>query len=75
MLPGSSAAQRSPRNTFVSKVKSIRPEGTLVRVEMDCGFALAALLTRQACEELNLRADSEVLALVKAPQVHLISRD
>ncbi len=48
-------------------------EGILMRVELDCGFPLAALLTRQACEELALQAGDRVTALVKAPHVHLIA--
>jgi molybdopterin-binding protein len=41
---------------------------------MDCGFPLAALLTRQACEELALRENDRVLAMIKAINVHLIQR-
>ena len=33
-----------------------RPMGNS-RIELDCGFPLTALLTRQACEELNLREE------------------
>lgn len=64
----------SPRNHLPATVHSIVREGTLMRVELDCGFALAALLTRQACEELALKPGDRVLALVKAPNVHLIPR-
>jgi molybdate transport system ATP-binding protein len=46
----------------------------MVRVELDCGFGLIALLTRQACEELALGIGEQVNALVKAPQIHLIPR-
>lgn len=64
----------SPRNHLLGTVRSIAREGTLMRVEMDCGFPLVALLTKQACEELALRAGERVVALVKAPNVHLIHR-
>jgi molybdate transport system ATP-binding protein len=47
-------------------------EGPLRRVELDCGFTLTALLTKQACEELSLKSGNEVVALVKAPHIHLI---
>jgi molybdate transport system ATP-binding protein len=64
----------SPRNHLPAAVQSIAREGSLMRVDLDCGFPLCALLTRQACEELALQPGDRVVALVKAPQVHLISR-
>jgi hypothetical protein len=42
------------------------------RIELDCGFTLTALLTRQACEELALQENDRVLAMIKATNVHLI---
>jgi molybdate transport system ATP-binding protein len=47
-------------------------EGTLVRVELNCGFNLAALITRQACDEMALKSGDRIMALVKAPNIHLI---
>jgi len=64
----------SSRNRLPAVVRSIRRDGPLARVELDCGFPLSALLTPQACEELALREGSRVLALIKAPQIHLIAR-
>jgi len=64
----------SPRNHLSSTVRSVRREGALMRVELDCGFPLVALLTRQACEELALTSGDRVVALVKAPNIHLIPR-
>jgi molybdate transport system ATP-binding protein len=43
-----------------------------MRVNLECGFPLTALLTRPACEELALHEGMQLVALVKAPQVHLI---
>ncbi len=45
-----------------------------MRVEVNCGFALSVLLTKQACEEMALKDGDRVVALVKAPHVHLIPR-
>jgi molybdate transport system ATP-binding protein len=45
-----------------------------MRVALDCGFELTALITRPAGEELGLRAGEQVMALIKAPAVHLIPR-
>jgi molybdate transport system ATP-binding protein len=64
----------SPRNALSARVTHLTPEGSLVRINLDAGFALAALLTKQACEELAIKPDDNVLALVKAPHVHLIPR-
>lgn len=64
----------SPRNHIPGMVRSIAREGPLMRVELDCGFPLNALLTKQACQELELSVSDAVIALVKAPHVHLISR-
>jgi molybdate transport system ATP-binding protein len=40
----------------------------LMRVELDAGFPLFAVVTRPACEELGLRPGENVTALIKAPQ-------
>jgi molybdate transport system ATP-binding protein len=64
----------SARNHLPAVVRSVTREGALMRVELDCGFALAALLTKQACEELALQPGARVVALVKAPHIHLIPR-
>jgi len=71
--PGS-AAGVSARNRLSCTVTALFTEGATVRVELDCGFALTALLTRQAVAELQLAPGREVMALVKAPSVHLIAR-
>jgi molybdate transport system ATP-binding protein len=64
----------SPRNCLSATVRGFISEGPMIRIELDCSFPLSALLTRQACEELRLNAGDRVLALVKAPNVHLILR-
>jgi len=68
------APSSSARNRLMGRVVSVVKEGSLVRVGIDCGFPLTALLTRQAGEELALKPDDAVLALVKAPHIHLIAR-
>jgi molybdate transport system ATP-binding protein len=64
----------SPRNHLPATVQSVSGEGPLMRIDLDCGFPLAALLTKQACEELTLKTGDRVVALIKAPHVHLIAR-
>ncbi len=64
----------SPRNHLPAVIRSLAAEGPLVRIDLDCGFPLVALLTKQACEELALQPGDRVFALVKAPHIHLIPR-
>jgi molybdate transport system ATP-binding protein len=67
-------AHSSPRNCLTGRVVALNPEGPMVRIDLDCGFPLAALLTRQASEELILSEGDQISALIKAPQIHLIPR-
>jgi len=64
----------SPRNRLPSTVLAVERDGQLMRVDLDAGFPLSVSLTKQACEELELRVGGRVFALVKAPHVHLIPR-
>jgi molybdate transport system ATP-binding protein len=66
--------RESARNHFPGVVRTVTPEGPLVRVALDCGFELAALVTRPACEELQLAPGREVIAAVKATSIHVIPR-
>lgn len=65
----------SARNHLPGHVVSLHREGPLVRVQLDCGFSLSALVTYQSCQELSLCEGAQVTALVKAPAVHLIARN
>jgi molybdate transport system ATP-binding protein len=66
--------QVSARNRLEGTVSSVTPEGPLVRIVLDCGFALAALVTRQACRDLDIKEGERLTAFVKSPSVHLIAR-
>ncbi|MDT0164258.1 ABC transporter ATP-binding protein [Actinotalea sp. AC32] len=70
--PGPSSA----RNHLVGVVRTVTPQGALVRVDVRCGesFDLAAYVTRPAVDELGLRPGVAVAAAVKAPAVHLVER-
>jgi len=74
ILQRDSGAPSSVRNRLSARVKAMRPEGALVRVELDAGFQLSALVTRPACTELDLREGESVVALIKAPAIHLLPR-
>ena len=64
----------SARNRLAATVTAVHLEGALVRVDLDCGFALSAFITRAALRELNLTEGSKVSAMIKAPAVHLVPR-
>jgi molybdopterin-binding protein len=48
------------------------PEGPLVRVVLDCGPQIVALVTRTAASEMELTVGSDVYAVFKTSAVHLI---
>lgn len=74
LVPEGSVLGVSARNRLPAVVAAIIAEGATLRIELDCGFPLAVTLTRSAVEELGLVAGSRVVALIKAPCVHLIAR-
>ena len=67
-------SRSSARNQLAATVQSVAREGPMMRIDLDCGFPLIAMLTKQACEELALMEGDRVFALVKAPHIHLIPR-
>ena len=75
-----SGLSNSPRNRLPGIIRRIGDEGygPLVHVEVDCGLPgglpLKALLTREAQADLALRPGLPVIALVKAPRIHLMPR-
>jgi molybdate transport system ATP-binding protein len=73
ILQRTSGAASSVRNHLAARVVAIHPSSPMVRVELDAGFPLFALITRPACEELHLRSGVSVVALIKAPAVHLVA--
>jgi molybdopterin-binding protein len=67
-------APSSARNRLAATVTAAAPDGPLVRVRLDCGFPLVALVTRRSAEDLRLAPGVRVAALVKAPAVRLVPR-
>jgi molybdate transport system ATP-binding protein len=62
----------SARNQLSATIVSLQPEGVLVRVVLDCGFKLVALVTRQSVEELGLAPGKTVATLIKATSIRLV---
>jgi len=62
----------SARNCIQGTVREIVASGSTVRVVLDAGFSLTALLTRESCRELDLEPGSQAFATFKATAVHVI---
>ncbi len=74
ILERSARGQDSARNHLAGRITAIIPEGALVRVMIDCGFPIVALVTRQSRENLQLSEGDLFTAVVKATAVHLVPR-
>jgi len=70
----SPASNASARNHLPGRITSIESDGPIERVIVDCGFPLAALITRHAREELALHEGASVVAAIKATAVHLVPK-
>jgi molybdate transport system ATP-binding protein len=69
-----STPRSSARNRLIGRIRSLDREGPMMRVLLDCGFPLRALVTKQAYEEMQLHEGDEVVAVLKAGALHLVSR-
>jgi molybdopterin-binding protein len=74
VLLGRTAGETSARNVLHGVVVSVAPEGGAMRVVIDVGFPLAALVTRMSCEDLAVAPGAALYAYVKAPHVHVVPR-
>jgi molybdate/tungstate transport system ATP-binding protein len=64
-------AQSSIRNSLQGRVTDISILGALIRVKVDCGVILNALITRQSAEEMNIFLGIPIFVQFKASSVHL----
>lgn len=64
----------SARNHLPSLVTAVTDHGPVLRVDLDAGFPLVAYVTRPARDELGLAPGARVVAVVKAPAIHLVPR-
>lgn len=65
----------SARNAFLGAVTKVIPRGPFFKIELDCGFFLAAYVTAQSLAELGLQPGCPVVASFKATAVHLIRKE
>jgi molybdopterin-binding protein len=64
----------SARNHLKGHILRILPSGPLVRVVVDCGLPVVALITRGSANDMKLGEGQAVTASFKATAVHLIPR-
>ena len=64
----------SARNRLSGHITRMTPSGPLVRVIVDCGLPIVALITRGSANEMKLYEGQSVTATFKATAVHLIPR-
>jgi tungstate transport system ATP-binding protein len=62
----------SARNRLEGTITRLSLVGPLVRLEIDCGFKLMAVITRQSVDELGISLGSKVFACLKATAIHAV---
>jgi tungstate transport system ATP-binding protein len=73
-LGGAGPGRDSALNHFAGRVAELVPLGTQVRVLVECGDPIVALVTRRSVQELPLERGSGVTVSFKGSAVHLIER-
>ncbi|HEX3001496.1 MAG TPA: ABC transporter ATP-binding protein [Methanoregula sp.] len=74
LAPSDNSQERSSmRNRLIGRITKMLPSGPFVRVSVDCGFTLTALITRRSCSELSLMVGTPVIAGVKATAIHVLA--
>ena len=71
-LPDEPLPRSSARNVLPGKVVDVTADPQGVRVVLDCGFPLVAMVTARARDELGLAAGVGVHAVFKASAVHVL---
>jgi tungstate transport system ATP-binding protein len=74
VLPSTATMTTSARNRLPGEVVRTFAIGSQVRVTIDCGFPLVALVTRRSAEELELKKGTRVYTTFKAVSIRVIKR-
>ncbi len=74
LILGADPARTSARNTLEGKVVKILPSDSHVRVVLECGVPVVALVTKPSFRELGLVLGRPIRASFKATAAHLIPR-
>ena len=64
----------SARNVFGGRITRLTSVGSLVRIEVDCGFPLMGLVTQRSTEELDFTIGKEIYASFKATAIHTVRK-
>jgi tungstate transport system ATP-binding protein len=70
-IPESGARKTSARNQLVGTVTKLVSLGPFIRVTVNCGTPITALITTRSCGELGLSVGMTVVAGVKASSIHV----
>jgi len=70
-IPESGARKTSARNQLVGTITKLVSLGPFIRVTVDCGTPITALITTRSCGELGLAIGMTVVAGVKASAIHV----
>jgi tungstate transport system ATP-binding protein len=69
ILLSAAPLQSSARNVFRGRIVRLAEHGAEIRVTLDAGIELVALITRRSCEEMGLAVGREVYASFKSVAV------
>jgi tungstate transport system ATP-binding protein len=69
---GAEARKTSVRNQLAGRIVKMVPYGPFIRITIDCGSPITALITRRSCTELGLTVGNDVVAGVKATAIHVL---
>jgi len=64
----------SARNIFEGRITRMTSVGSLVRIEVDCGFPLFGVITEKSRQQLDFNIGKRIFASFKATAVHVIKR-
>jgi molybdopterin-binding protein len=73
ILENSALGRTSARNQLFGTISKMVQFGPFIRVTVDCGSPLTALITRRSCSEMQLEVGTPVAAGIKATAIHVIS--
>ncbi len=72
---GRDAARTSARNEMIGRVIKVVPIGPMVRITVDVGVKLTAVITQRSFEDLGLALGEETGVAFKASAIHVLERE
>jgi tungstate transport system ATP-binding protein len=69
---GRESSPSTARNRIRCTITHLGHQGPFIRIQLDAGFKLVALVTRPSAQELGLEVGREVEAAFKATAIHLL---